>query len=109
MKIFYSSLSHPPVGLGGKLFSWFFLFLFIFLFGGGIYGLFWLLRLIFAKSFLLGILFIFFGFPLIARFLFFIFLVLVPFLLAGLFMTLKKQENTKASEDVVDVKYKIID
>ena len=109
MKIFYSSFSHPPVGFGGKLISWFFLFLFIFLLGGGIYGLFWLLRLIFAKSFLLGILFIFFGFPLIARFLFFIFLVLIPLLLAGLFMTSKKQENTKASEDVVDVKYEIID
>ena len=109
MKIFYSSFGHPPLHPGGKLISWFFLFLFVFFLGGGIYGLFWLLRLIFAKSFLLGVLFIFFGFPFIARLLFFVFLVLVPLLLAGLSMTGEKQENTKASEDVVDVKYKVID
>jgi hypothetical protein len=109
MKIFYSSFSRSPHVFGGKLSNWIFLFLLLFFVGSSVYGLYWLLRLIFAKSFLLGVLFIFFGFPLIARFLFFVFLVVLPVFLAGVLMASKKEESPKAGDDVVDVKYKIIE
>lgn len=68
----------------------------------------------FSKSLILGVLFLFFGLPVLARFLFIAFFGLFPSLLS-LFSQPRKHSNRspqdaaqKDDDEVIDVKYKII-
>lgn len=78
------------------------------LFFGGLYLLYLFLRMIFMRSLLLGLLFLFFALPLIGRLIFFLFIAVFPFLVAGILGMSNGKENTDKEDDVIDVKYKII-
>lgn len=107
---FYTSLHTPQFKFAGWV-NWFLLVFLGAIFLFGIYAIYFILRLIFLKSFLLGLLFVFFGLPLLVRFVFLFLFSVFSSILSVLFLrdSHSDQPPTKAKDEVIDAKYKILD
>ena len=109
MKIFYSSFRYPRAKTASRWITLFLVLLGLALILGAACLVYLVFKFVFGKSFLLGVLFLFFGLPLIGRLLFILFLSILPSLLTLLFHESKDdREAPKAKDDVIDVKYKIV-
>lgn len=73
----------------------------------GLAGVFWLVKLVFAKSLLLGIVFVFFVLPVVFRFLFLFFMMVLPFLL--LLFTRQAGKGQNGHDESVDVPFKVLE
>lgn len=84
-------------------------FVILVILGLAVYGIYWALRFIFARSFLLGLVFLFFGLPLILRLFFVSSFGFLAALLAFFSSFGPKKDSVEESDDgVIDVKGKIV-
>jgi predicted membrane protein len=105
MRIFYSALGSPHAKLTGLgSFLLFSTALFLFLTGASV--IYFILKYVFAQSFVFGLLFLFFVLPLLLRALFIAYLGAMA-LLATFFAFKDHEEREREDGDVIDVKGRV--
>ncbi len=107
MKIYFHSQRFQPVGWKQKVAVFFVMLAGLAFLAGGFLLVVLVVRWAFAQGIFFGLVFLFLVFPLIGRFLFFLFLIGLPAFLSWLFSLGNSRQESK-DDDVIDVPHKIV-
>ena len=108
MKIYFHSQRFQLVGWTQKVAVFFIMLGALALLAGGFFLVALVVRMAFAQGALFGFLFLFLVFPLIGRFLFFLFLIALPAFLSWFFASGSARQKPEDEGEVIDVPHKII-